>query len=104
MIERCWKSCGIFCDILCDRIIFGYNFSVGIQSFSPDGTANLDVGRFAADANLHEFRGIDFSRIISEQTIFAFSFLNSIRCSGLESGSLLDCHFMEVRISVVFLF
>ena len=36
---------------------FRIEFSVGIQFFSPDGTANLDVSRFAEDANLHKFRG-----------------------------------------------
>ena len=36
---------------------FRIEFSVGIPFFSPDGTANLDVWRFAEDANLHKFRG-----------------------------------------------
>ena len=35
---------------------FRIEFSVGIQFFSPDGIANLDVWRFAEDANLHKFR------------------------------------------------
>ena len=38
----------------------------GIKIISPDRAATLDVWRFAEDANLHEFRGIDFSRTISE--------------------------------------